>query len=101
MPDLSKRLFSHIDNWRKINAPSEVLHWIEFGTPITFTSQPPEFCFENKPFTHDERLFLRSHIARLVKDGAVRQLSYKPRYVSSIKTVPKKPGSYEKYRMIT
>ena len=96
MPDLNKRLFNHIDNWRKINAPPEVLDWIEFGTPIQFSSQPPEFQFENKTFTPDERLFLRSHIARLVKDGAVRELNYKPRYVSSIKTVFKKPGSFEK-----
>ena len=68
MPDLySSRLFEKIDNWRKIDAPEEVLSWIEFGTPIIFKDNPPpEFDFQNKKFKHEERLFLRSHIKRLL-----------------------------------
>ena len=50
MPDLYRsRLFDKIDNWRKIDAPDEVLSWIESGTPIIFKNNPPpEFNFQNK-----------------------------------------------------
>ena len=103
MPDLYRsRLFDKIDNWRKIDAPDEVLSWIESGTPIIFKNNPPpEFNFQNKAFKHDERLFLRSHIKRLLCEGAIKELDYVPKHVSSVKAVTKKPGSQETHRMIT
>ena len=103
MPDLYRsRLFEKIDNWRKIDTPDEVLSWIESGTPIIFKSNPPpEFNFQNKTFKHDERLFLRSHIKRLLCEGAIKELDHVPKHVSSIKAVSKKPGSQESHRMIT
>ena len=103
MPDLyHNRLYSRIENWRKIDTPDEILNWIEHGTPIVFKDGlPPNFHFANKQFKKDERLFLRSHIKRLINEGAVKQLDFVPNHVSSIKAVSKKPGSQESHRMIT
>ena len=76
MVNISERLYKNIDNWRKIDAPEEILNWITNGVPINFNSIPPKFYIKNKSFGIEERNFLRKHISKLLNDGAIKTVGF-------------------------
>ena len=96
---MSKRLSSNIVQWDKIGVTQEVRDWIINGVPVEFNGERPKpFHFSNPTFKKAEFDFIQSQVSKLLKDGAIKKLDYRPDYVSKIKCVPKKQNIYQKVK---
>lgn len=93
-----KRLASNIVNWDQIEAPEEVKSWITDGVPIDFHVHPEPFYIQNPKYNKHEQQFLQAEVGTLCKDGAIKMVDYKPKFVSPLKCVPKKEAG--KFRMV-
>lgn len=81
----------HIDAWKKIDAPDYVLHWINNGIVIPFSSsESVSFELYNRSFSRKESSFLRQEISRLIDADCIEQCVVKPTCVNPIHCVPKK-----------
>lgn len=89
-------LVSHINSWRNIDAPKEVLRWIEFGVDLPFDQGlvPKSFCVPNRQLSPSQELFVDAEIKKLLCSGAIVQCDNRPTCISPLGLVPKKPNSY-------
>ena len=104
--DLPQQLKASVETWRRNGAVPVVLQWIAEGYNLHWLDAAPDSwsCGRNHegarvgsaPEAHLR--FLRAQMPELVKMGALRVVSVKPRWVSPLNVVPKStPG---KFRMI-
>ena len=102
-PYMRGRLGACVDFWRKIGASSMVLGWVvhgfmaHFSSPCLGWSKPNQPCCFDPP---EHSQFITESVSMLLRRGVTKVWDSsmgKPKVISPLKVVPKKP---DKYRLI-
>ena len=85
------RLKQNSDFWKSVlKAPPFVQNIIDEGYVIPFKEPPPSFCAKNNKSTLKHQAFVTTAIEKLLKNGAITEVSSKP-YCCNPLTVAEKP----------
>lgn len=100
MTCLADRVTKNVNAWKRINAPAQVISWIEFGVPLLFKANIDSVsCQANNHFmSSEQKTFVREELCRLESVGAIERCKNKPKCVSPLSCVKKKQGTW---RLIT
>ena len=78
--------------YRRIGAPDHVLDWVVNGVKLPFTREPNHCFYKNRINGFKQSVFVDSQGEKLVNDGAVKEVNYKPKCILALQCVPKKGG---------
>ena len=88
----------NISVWHEIGASQTVLHWIEHGVPLVFSTPPLPSVQQNQVYTLSQERFVDQEIENLLQAGSINQCTREDLIcILPIKCVPK-PG--QKWRLV-
>ncbi|XRB22085.1 hypothetical protein RI054_29g119350 [Pseudoscourfieldia marina] len=99
---LAAQVREQLEEWRRIGAGPQLLHWIAKGVAITFTNGPPpsyDLGASLTSMTEEENSFMEAETSRLLKLGAWEEIDGGAAHcVNRVHLVPK-VGS-KKFRLV-
>ena len=91
--DMVRHFSLDMSSYKRIGAPDQVIDWLRTGVPIPFKQAPNKCFYANRVKSLREESFIDEEIAKLVKEGSIKESESKPTCVLAIQTVPKKNGN--------